>query len=163
MKCVACKLENPQSEEFCFSCMHPLDLSRINTEPPRQTRVGKAAWTLFSGPSASRKRRILLQPFRHRFSVWLLSAIPGLGHLLSRYPHRALALFTAWLVICAVRGDLSLRPQGYCMMLQCFAMSDAYRIATERHVGLLRMIAVNVVSAITLALLEMIFIGGILW
>ena len=94
----------------------------------------------------------------------MLSFLPGTGHFLLRKEPWALGLFSLWLILSiAEAGHPTLRPGGLVMMVQCFAMSDAFIRARDKTHDRLYSLMVNLLTAILLALTEMYLIGGILW
>ncbi len=162
MKCVACHFENPAHHQVCFRCTHQLDLSQIEVDPPRKTRAGELRWRWFPSSQTRAWRRAWQRT--HRPVVWLASILPGSGHLMLGYERRALAFLVAWIVTSLIFNQgISLRPAGLCMTVQCFAMTDAYRLTWPTDPGWKRLMLVSFVSATVLALMAMIFIGGILW
>jgi hypothetical protein len=100
---------------------------------------------------------------RSPYLMWALSIVPGMGHAcLARYRFAA-GLFLAWIVTSFLEtGALTIRPGTWVMMVQCFAMSDAYIKATEIHMHWSRQLLVNIATAALLALSEMYLLGGIL-
>ena len=163
MRCVACELENPQVRELCFRCSHPLDFSKLIVEPPRQTKFGRLLWKALPLSRLRFYQGVGTRLARSRYLMKALSIMPGLGHLcLARYRFAA-GLFCIWIVTSRLEtGGLTLRPGMWVMMVQCFAMSDAFIKATEIHMHWSRQLLVNIATAAFLAVSEMYFIGGIL-
>ena len=163
MKCVACELENPQARELCFRCSHPLDFSKLILDPPRQTPFGRLMWKALPIPRVRFYQGVAAGLARSRYLMWALSILPGLGHAcLARYRFAA-GLFCAWIVTSILEtGGLTLRPGSWVMMVQCFAMSDAFIKSTEVTMHWTRQLLVNIVTAAVLALSEMYLLGGIL-
>lgn len=163
MKCVACELENPAARELCYRCSHPLDFSNLILDPPRQTKWSK--WVFKAAPpgrSAAYRRMIRRLPHLP-FMVWAVSVIPGLGHALLGRPRWALGLLSAWLVVSIQEtGAPTLRPGTWVMMVQCFAMADAYLKARDTTSHWAFGLLINLLTAAFLALTEMYLIGGIL-
>jgi hypothetical protein len=163
MKCVACDLENPKANELCYRCSHPLDLSQISVEPPRQTRYGRLTWKLFPLSRVRYYQNLAERTSKYHYLMWAISILPGLGHNLLGKPRWAMGLAAVWLLTSlAETGTLTLRPGSWVMMVQCFAMSDAYLRSRERTNHWALGILVNVLTAIVLALTEMHLLGGIL-
>lgn len=162
MKCVACELENPAARELCYRCSHPLDFSNLILDPPRQTQWGKFVWR--ATPRLSIPFRAFLRSLAHYPKLaWTVSILPGLGHALLGKPRWALGLMGVWLLTSiSEAGTLTLRPGSYVMMVQCFAMSDAYLRAREASSHWSLGLLVNLITAALLALTEMYLIGGIL-
>ena len=82
-----------------------------------------------------------------RSSSWPVST------MLSRPPTSPIAVMSASRVS---------RPGMWVMMVQCFAMSDAFIKATEVRMHWSQQLLVNIATAAFLALSEMYLIGGIL-
>lgn len=163
MKCVACELENPQTRELCFRCSHPLDFSKLIVDPPRQTAFGRLLWQAFPISRVRYYQGVAARLSTNRYLMWALSFVPGLGHAcLARYRFAG-GLFILWVVTSLWEtGSLTLRPGSWVMMVQCFAMSDAYIKSTELTLHWSRQLLINIATAAVLALLEMHIRGGIL-
>lgn len=165
MRCLACSFENPSGRDDCYQCGHLLDLSKLDLTPPRRGAADKllggihgregrhwrARWRWFRGSRTS-------APL-----AWILSFVPGLGHLLLDQGRWAGGLALAWLVACSSAGALTLRPTGYVMLVQCVAMTEAYRQASHPRPGWPAMLMMSLLTSAFLAVIEMICIGGILW
>jgi hypothetical protein len=163
MKCVACDLENPQSNELCYRCSHPLDLSRVVVEPPRQTAVSKVIWTVLPLPRVRYYQALAKRSSKYPYLMWLVSILPGVGHALLGRTRWAFGLGLAWFLTSILEtGTLTLRPGSWVMMVQCFAMSDAFLRAREKTEHWSLGLVVNIITAIILALTEMYLLGGIL-
>lgn len=164
MKCLACQFENPAHHQFCFRCTHQLDLREIEVDPPRRTRWGAHYWRWLPSSRLRTLRRRWDGLVLSRPVLWLVSILPGSGHLLLGYQYRGLAFLVSWIFLSLYFNQgISLRPAGFCMTLQCFAMTDAYRCASLTDPGWKKLMLVSLASAALLALVAMIYIGGILW
>ena len=163
MKCAACDMENPADRELCYRCSHPLDLSQITVVPPRQTPFGKLMWTVLPVGRIRFLEQLRERVASNPYLVWFLSIIPGLGHAILSRRMFAAGLFVTWFVLSlGESGELSFRPRTWVMMVQCFAMADAFLKARDKKDHWAFGIFVNLVTAAVLAVTEMYIIGGIL-
>ena len=143
--------------------LSPSGLEQGHSGPTPADHAGQAD---VDGAASSRVRyyqSMASRSSKYPYLMWLVSIVPGVGHALLGKTRWAFGLGVAWFLTSILEtGTLTVRPGSWVMMVQCFAMSDAFLRARERtnhwSLGLL----VNIVTAILLALIEMHLIGGIL-
>lgn len=162
MRCLACAFENPQQRAQCYRCGHMLDLSGLDLDPPRRGKVSQLIGSLTPRLAPRMWRGFRLWRIGAR-RAWAVSVVPGLGHALLGQRRWALGLAGAWLLACIPYGEVTLRPTGWVMMVQCVAMTEAFRQASLPRPRLSTMLLMSLLTSGLLALVEMICIGGILW
>ena len=158
MTCAACGFENMEEQTACFRCGRDLSLDRVEIEPPRRPRGGlgwlsQDLWLFWNRQQHAQR---LISPVIG-MGLFVLSLVPGLGHLAGGEPRRGLLAGGIWLAVLGINFLVEfpgLHRLGEWLqiyhwlpgMVHMTIMVDAYRIGrsfNRRRVPLWELVVVG--------------------